>query len=159
MAAAQAAIAAIRDDDLVWRARWIGELLREEIEEIMLDQLGGAVREVRGLGLLIGIEFTVDGLAGEMLLELIEAGVIANHSLNSDRVIRLTPPAVLDHREIEFLLEAVERAALRVRPVRAHGARGRAGGPPEEPSYHKVTGGQQRQVSPPSPHVEGGAVQ
>jgi len=159
MAAAQAAIAAIRDDDLVWRARWIGELLREEIEEIMLDQLGGAVREVRGLGLLIGIEFTVDGLAGEMLLELIEAGVIANHSLNSDRVLRLTPPAVLDHREIEFLLEAVERAALRVRPVRAHGARGRAGGPPEEPSYHKVTGGQQRQVSPPSPHVEGGAVQ
>jgi putrescine aminotransferase len=117
MAAAQAAIATIREDDLVWRARWIGELLREEIEEILLAELGAAVREVRGLGLLIGIELTVDGLAGELLLELIEAGVIANHSLNSDRVLRLTPPAVLDHSEIQFLLEAVERAAKKVKGV------------------------------------------
>jgi putrescine aminotransferase len=115
MAAAQAAIAVIRDEDLVWRARWIGELLREEIEEILLEVLGAAVHEVRGLGLLIGIELTVDGLAGELLLELMEAGVIANHSLNSDRVLRLTPPAVLTHEEIQFLLEAVERAALNVR--------------------------------------------
>jgi putrescine aminotransferase len=115
MAAAQAAIATIRDDDLVWRARWIGELLREEIEEILLEVLGGAVHEVRGLGLLIGIELAVDGLAGELLLELIEAGVIANHSLNSDRVLRLTPPAVLSHDEIQFLLDAIERAAINVR--------------------------------------------
>ena len=117
MAAAQAAIATIRDEDLVWRARWIGALLKEEIEEILQAELGAAVREVRGLGLLIGIELAVDGLAGELLLELIEAGVIANHSLNSDRVLRLTPPAVLDHGEIQFLLEAVERAAKNVRGI------------------------------------------
>lgn len=115
MAAVQGAIAAIRDDDLVWRARWLGELLREEIEEILLEVLGDAVHQVRGLGLLIGIELTVDGLAGELLLELMEAGVIANHSLNSDRVLRLTPPAVLDHDQVQFLLEAVDRAARRVR--------------------------------------------
>jgi len=115
MAAAQAAIAAIRDEDLVWRARWIGELLREEIEDILLELLGSAVCEVRGLGLLIGIEMSVDGLAGELLLELMEAGVIANHSLNSDRVLRLTPPAVLTHDEIQFLLDAVERAARSIR--------------------------------------------
>ncbi len=118
MAAACAAIAAIRDDDLVWRSRWIGELLREDIEEILLEVLGDAVHEVRGLGLLIGIELAVAGLAGELLLELMEAGVIANHSLNSDRVLRLTPPAVLDHDEIQFLLEAVERAARNVRGLR-----------------------------------------
>jgi putrescine aminotransferase len=46
-----------------------------------------------------------------------EVGVIANHSLNSDRVLRLTPPAVLDHDEIQFLLEAVERAARNVRGI------------------------------------------
>ena len=115
MAAAQAAIATIREDDLVWRARWIGELLREEITAILHDALGAAVHEVRGLGLLIGIELSVPGLAGELLLELMEAGVIANHSLNTDRVLRLTPPAVLSHDEIQFLLDAVERAAVNVR--------------------------------------------
>jgi putrescine aminotransferase len=40
--------------------------------------------------------------------------VIANHSLNSDRVLRLTPPAVLDEREVQFLLDAFDRAARAV---------------------------------------------
>jgi putrescine aminotransferase len=118
MAAARAAIAAIRDEDLVWRSRWLGELLREEIGEILREVLGAAVREVRGLGLLIGIELAADGLAGDLLIELMAAGVIANHSLNSERVLRLTPPAVLDHSDVDFLLLAMERAALAVRAER-----------------------------------------
>jgi putrescine aminotransferase len=114
MAAAQAAVAAIREGDLVWRSRWLGVLLVEELEGILLNVLGGAVREVRGLGLLIGIELDVPGLAGDLLLELMEAGVIGNHSLNSERVLRLTPPAVLDHEDVDFLLAAVDRAARAV---------------------------------------------
>lgn len=118
MAAARAAIATIRAENLVSRARWLGELLREELTAILYDTLGDAVAEVRGLGLLIGIELSVDGLAGELLLELMAAGVIANHSLNSARVLRLTPPAVLDHEDVDFLLHAVRRAARAVRGVR-----------------------------------------
>jgi putrescine aminotransferase len=115
MAAARAAIAAIDEEGLVWRSRWLGRLLLEEIDAIMRDELGDAVREVRGLGMLIGIEFAVDGLAGELLLELMSAGVIANHSLNSASVLRLTPPAVLDHSDVDFLLSAMETAARSVR--------------------------------------------
>jgi putrescine aminotransferase len=114
MAAAVAAVEVIRDENLVWRSRWLGELLREEIESI-LRGIFGSVVQVRGLGLLIGIEFSVEGLAGELLLELMAAGVIANHSLNSARVLRLTPPAVLDHQDIDFLLLAMERAARGLR--------------------------------------------
>lgn len=114
MAAAQGAIAAIREDGLVERAHRIGGLLREELERILVAALGDAVREVRGVGLLIGIELTVDGLAGELLLELMEAGVVANHSLNSDRVLRLTPPAIVDDSEIQFLFDAFDRAARAV---------------------------------------------
>ncbi|HEV2779913.1 MAG TPA: aminotransferase class III-fold pyridoxal phosphate-dependent enzyme [Actinophytocola sp.] len=117
MAAAHAAITAIREEDLVWRARWLGELLTEEIDEIVREALGDAVREVRGLGMLIGIELAVDGLAGELLLELVAAGVIANHSLNSANVLRLTPPAVLAHEDVDFLLAAVETAARAVADV------------------------------------------
>jgi putrescine aminotransferase len=111
MAAVQGAIAAIREDDLVARADRLGTWLLAELRRLCTDILGDAVAEVRGVGLLIGIECAVEGLAGELLLELMEAGVLANHSLNSDRVLRLTPPAVLDERERRFLLDAVERAA------------------------------------------------
>ncbi|MER6786904.1 aminotransferase class III-fold pyridoxal phosphate-dependent enzyme [Streptomyces sp. NPDC000658] len=111
MAAARGAIAAIKEDSLVERAAELGELLLTELERIARKRLGGRLREVRGAGLLIGLEFTVPGLAGELLLELIGAGVLANHSLNSSTVMRLTPPAVLTGTDVQFLLDAFERAA------------------------------------------------
>jgi putrescine aminotransferase len=114
MAAVRGALAAIEEDDLVARAARLGTLLLAQLREICAGVLGDAVAQVRGVGLLIGIECAVEGLAGELLLELMAAGVIANHSLNSDRVLRLTPPAVLDEREHRFLLDAFERAARAV---------------------------------------------
>ncbi|WP_436498540.1 aspartate aminotransferase family protein [Actinokineospora sp. HUAS TT18] len=114
MAAAQGAIAAIKEDGLVERAADLGARLRPRLAEIAESVLGHRVREVRGAGLLIGIEFTVDGLAGDLLIELLSAGVVANHSLNSPAVLRLTPPAILDDREVDVLLDAFDRAARAV---------------------------------------------
>jgi putrescine aminotransferase len=111
MAAVRGALAAIEEDDLVARADRLGRRLNDELGHLLRELLGDRVAALRGAGLLIGVELAVDGLAGELLLELVAAGVIANHSLNSDRVLRLTPPAVLDDREVQFLLDAFERAA------------------------------------------------
>ena len=111
MAAVCGAVAAIREDGLVPRAAALGERLVVELRRLLGDVLGDRVAEVRGVGLLIGIECAVEGLAGELLLELMAAGVVANHSLNADRVLRLTPPALLDDREVRFLLDAFEHAA------------------------------------------------
>lgn len=113
MAAVRGAIAAIREDDLVTRADRLGRELSDELGHLV-HEIFGDLATLRGVGLLIGVELAVDGLAGELLLELMAAGVIANHSLNSDRVLRLTPPAVLDEREVQFLLDAFERAARAV---------------------------------------------
>jgi putrescine aminotransferase len=114
MAAAQGAIAAIREDDLVRRANSLGSTLVAELRQIAYTVLGDRVREVRGVGLLIGIELAEPGLAGDLLIELLGAGVLGNHSLNSDHVLRLTPPAILDPREVLVLLDAFEAAARAV---------------------------------------------
>lgn len=111
MAAARGAIAAIGEDDLVFRARVLGAELLEQISRIMHGHFGTAVREVRGVGLLIGIEFANPGPAGDLLIELANQGVVANHSLNSHLTIRLTPPAILSRSDVDFLLTAMDRAA------------------------------------------------
>jgi len=110
MAAAAAAITAISADGLIERARHIGEHLLTELRTI-LEGYPELVTEVRGLGLLIGVELRAERLAGELILELLERGVIVNHSLNAHKVIRLTPPAVLDGTEIGWLLDAFAGAA------------------------------------------------
>jgi putrescine aminotransferase len=65
---------------------------------------------MRGRGLLLGIEFEHPGGVGELALQLLERGVLSCHSLNSSRVLRFTPPAVLDAAEIEEFLIAFSAA-------------------------------------------------
>jgi putrescine aminotransferase len=124
MAAARAAIQAIREEDLVARARSLGAELFGEIDRIVRHRAGGLIREVRGVGLLIGIEFIEPGPAGDLLLELVDQGVIANHSLNTHLVLRLTPPAVLTAADVDHLYTALDRAcqalATRYRPQTGH---------------------------------------
>jgi putrescine aminotransferase len=111
MAAARGAIEAIREDDLVIRARVLGTELLDQISVIMRGHFGTAVREVRGAGLLIGIEFAAPGPAGDLLIELVNQGVVANHSLNSHLTMRLTPPAILTRSDVDYLLTAMDLAA------------------------------------------------
>ena len=76
----------------------------------MRDRFGSAVREVRGVGRLIGIEFAVPG-PRDLLIELVNQGVVANHSLNSHLTMRLTPPAILSRSDVDYLLTAMDLAA------------------------------------------------
>lgn len=107
MAAARAAVETIEAEGVVPRARVIGERLGASLRRSVDEHAPHLVREVRGRGLLWGLEFAGPGLAGEMLLELIARQVVVNHSLNAHAVLRLTPPAVLTDGEIEHLESAV----------------------------------------------------
>ncbi|HEX6471591.1 MAG TPA: aminotransferase class III-fold pyridoxal phosphate-dependent enzyme [Streptosporangiaceae bacterium] len=124
MAAASGAIRAIQEGDLVGRARGLGAELLDGVGRIMREHAGELVREVRGVGLLIGIEFAEPGPAGDLLLELVDQGVIANHSLNSHLVLRLTPPAVLTDADIDHLYSALERACRALAARYATGPKG-----------------------------------
>ncbi|WP_413760382.1 aspartate aminotransferase family protein [Streptomyces sp. MMBL 11-3] len=110
MAAVRGSLAALAEEDLVGRARDLGTGMLATVREIVTRHYGPVLREVRGKGLLIGIEFTVPGPAGDLLIELIQHGVVANHSLNSHLVLRLTPPAVLTASDTRFLYDALDRA-------------------------------------------------
>ncbi|MGW5697481.1 aspartate aminotransferase family protein, partial [Streptomyces asiaticus] len=84
--------------------------LLPEIESIALRNIPELLVGVRGRGLLIGVELTEAGLAGELLIELFNHGVVANHSMNGSSVIRFTPPAVLARSDVEFLLDSFDKA-------------------------------------------------
>lgn len=111
MAAVCGAVTALKSDGLVDRAAMLGSTLLSEIRRIVDYHFNDWPHAIRGVGLLLGIEIDEPGLAGELLISLIERNVIANHSLNSDRVLRLTPPAILSDNEALFLLDALDSAA------------------------------------------------
>ncbi|MDH6676336.1 putrescine aminotransferase [Rhodococcus sp. LBL1] len=109
-AAAHAAIDVIRDEDLPARAARIGDRLLAGIRTAVDRHGGGRVTQVRGRGLLLGLEMASSGLVGELFLNLLERDILANHSLNAADVLRLTPPAILTAEEVELFLCAFTEA-------------------------------------------------
>lgn len=103
-AAALATVETMEREHTVARAGALGARVLAGVHQVCAPYQDGLVREVRGRGLLIGIEFAEEQAVGELLLEMIARGVLVNHSLNSTRVLRLTPPAEVDDAELDFFL-------------------------------------------------------
>ena len=95
-AAALAVLEAILEDqDLLNQCTRLGEYFTKGLQE--LQGRCPAVTAVRGLGLLIGVEVTID--ARELVHDLRKRGILANAT--SERVLRFAPPLIVTHAEID----------------------------------------------------------
>ncbi len=104
-AAALATLNVIERDGLVDQARARGELLRAGLEEVR-SRHADALVEVRGLGLMVGVEFSVKDVAELTINGMARRGVIAAYTLNNPNVIRLEPPAVISEQQVAQAVEA-----------------------------------------------------
>ena len=107
--AALAALDVLRDEDLVANAKERGEQLISGAREIAHAQ-PNVIRDVRGRGLLVGVELVHEGYAGTIIPEMLKAGVTAAWTLNQQRVIRLEPPLIVTQSEVERALTALRHA-------------------------------------------------
>jgi predicted acetylornithine/succinylornithine family transaminase len=95
----------IERDDLVRNARQIGKFLLDGLREAKKKN-PAVVRDVRGLGLMIGIEFDPKFSAIEIVKRLHEKGLLTVAAATS--VIRLLPPLNLREEEARQGLHAIE---------------------------------------------------
>ena len=94
-AAATATIEAIDDEGLLDNARAMGDYARAKLGEAA-QQLP-AIKEVRNVGLMIGVELNVPG--GDIAIECMHRGLLAN--CTHDTVIRLMPPMVVTKEHLD----------------------------------------------------------
>jgi acetylornithine/N-succinyldiaminopimelate aminotransferase len=100
-AAALAVLETMRDEELVDRAREKGERLRGQLEQALRGL--NCVREVRGHGLMIGIE--LDRACTELVARALDKRLLINVTI--DRVIRLLPPLVIDDEQIDIIVNTL----------------------------------------------------
>ena len=81
----------------------------------LVGLLAGEVVDIRGAGLLIGIEFAEASVARQFVTETLSRGVILNWTLNADRVVRLAPPLTIAEDEIDFAATTMEQALTAAR--------------------------------------------
>jgi acetylornithine/N-succinyldiaminopimelate aminotransferase len=98
----------IERDNLAAHAERIGRFAMAELERIR-GRYPELVLEVRGLGLMIGIELARSG--SSIWSELLEAGFIVN--LSHQTVLRLLPPLIITEEEIAGFTGALEEILSR----------------------------------------------
>jgi len=108
-AAALAAIDAIIDERLPERAAQLGEQTLRRLA-VLKERFPAAIAEVRGRGLLIGVEFAHEDIAGLVIAALAQHRIIAAYTLNNPRVIRLEPPLVIETEALDRVLCALGEA-------------------------------------------------
>jgi len=82
-----------------------GRVLKEKLEGLAKEH-ANLIKEVRGIGLLLAIEFYEP--AERIFKGLLEKRVLV--TMPKPNIIRLTPPLTLNYREIDYFVEALEHA-------------------------------------------------
>lgn len=101
-AIARASLRVIREEKLAERAHELGTYFIEQLSEIPSPH----VKEVRGRGLLIGVELKPEaGGARRFCVALQEKGILAKET--HDNVIRFAPPLVIDKATIDWALPSI----------------------------------------------------
>jgi LysW-gamma-L-lysine/LysW-L-ornithine aminotransferase len=104
-AAGLAAIEAYRDEDLIKRSATLGANMRNQLRGAL--EGAAAVRDIRGLGLMIAVELRTK-VAPVLKSLMINHGVIALPA--GPTVLRLLPPLVISEKEIDIGVQAIAKA-------------------------------------------------
>jgi acetylornithine aminotransferase len=97
MTAVIATIDTVKEENLLANASRVGGM----IQETLRSQLGNAASEVRGMGLMIGVEMARP--CGELVKASLDAGLVIN--VTAENVIRLLPPLVMNEAEGREVVE------------------------------------------------------
>jgi acetylornithine/N-succinyldiaminopimelate aminotransferase len=92
-----ATIDIVKEEKLLANSAKVGELISSSLQK----QVGSAVAEVRGMGLMIGVEMKEP--CGELVKQALDAGLVLN--VTADNVVRLLPPLVIDEAEGRQVVE------------------------------------------------------
>lgn len=114
MAAVQATLEAIERENAVSKAERLGETIKALLMDALDNGGRDVVQEVRGMGLLLAVEFKADHFAGDFVFELLRRHVIVSTSLNTNRVVRFHPAITISDADLSWLHDAVQKSSAAV---------------------------------------------
>ena len=107
-AAGKVVIDTVTAEKMVKHVREISDYLREKLE--ILKTRYDVIKEIRGFGLIIGVDLTVD--SAPIVDAMLGEGVLVNSTAGS--VVRILPPLIAGRAEVDTLIATFEKV-LKVR--------------------------------------------
>jgi acetylornithine/N-succinyldiaminopimelate aminotransferase len=103
-AVATTVIDTIEKENLLDHVREVGDFFREEFSKLAARH--DCIVDVRGLGLMLGVELNSAELAKQIAAQLMERRIIINRT--SETVLRFLPPFILERKHVEITIKAFD---------------------------------------------------
>lgn len=100
-----AAVEILEEGEIITNSKVMGERMLAGFQAIQAkypDLLG----QVRGRGLMIGVEFTMDEVGELVVAQLMKRGVCVAYALNNPRVLRFEPPLIINAEQVDHAVSA-----------------------------------------------------
>lgn len=108
-AAGLATLDVIQDESLVERSAEMGEYFLNRLTKIQ-EAHPTTIVAVRGLGLLLGVEFADEDVAGLTIAAFARRHVLVAYYLSNPRVFRFEPPLIVSREEIDLACSLLDEA-------------------------------------------------
>ena len=105
-AAAVATIEVIKEKNLVEKSAKLGKYMMKQLKKI--QQKYPAIHEVRGIGLMIGVDVESKEKAQAVMKDMRARGIIIN--VTSEKVIRLVPPLIITKKEANVAMDNLKES-------------------------------------------------
>ena len=80
----------------------------QKIEEIIKSTLKGeGIKEVRGVGAMLGLELETRELTENVVNHCFEKGILLGWTLHSNTLVRLAPPLIITDDELKFVTSTI----------------------------------------------------
>lgn len=106
----------LQEENIPMQAREKGAYLMGKLQGFQ-QTFPELIKEVRGMGLLIGMEFFDSDIASLLAMEMAERMVLVAYTLNNPRVIRFEPPLTITHEEMDQVIQAMAESLQGVRKI------------------------------------------
>jgi acetylornithine/N-succinyldiaminopimelate aminotransferase len=107
-AAGVAALQAIREDGMLENCQRVGAYFLQRLKD--LQQRYAFIKEVRGRGLMLGIQLDFPG--GQLVNDCLERGFLVNCTV--DTVLRFLPPLIVKESEVDLLMTTLDELFAKV---------------------------------------------
>lgn len=103
-AVSRAVVKSILEDGWIDHCKVVGDYFKEKLQQLAQKHVN--IKEVRGLGLIIGVE--LDRPGAPVVSACLKDGFLVNCA--QEKVLRFVPPLIVSKGEIDLLIESLDRA-------------------------------------------------
>jgi acetylornithine/N-succinyldiaminopimelate aminotransferase len=107
-AVAIAVIDTIRETHMLAHIREVGDYFKQKLQA--LAEKHDCISDVRGMGLMLGLELNSTELAESVAAQMLQRKIIINRT--SDTVLRFLPPYILERKHVDIAIAALDEILI-----------------------------------------------